>query len=74
MRDLAPMERCPVGKRGRHSMMAATSETGDEPRILAVVCCGCGAVRLLDMAMAADPDPLDGMSADEIARRIGARP
>ena len=67
------MDRCPYGKRGRHSMAAATSEPDDGPRVLAAVCTECGAVRLVDMGTAF-ADPLDDMTADDIARRIGARP
>jgi hypothetical protein len=68
------MQRCPVGRKGRHTLIAATGEAGEAPRVLAAVCCDCGAVRLLELAMAVDPDPLDGLSTDEITRRIGARP
>jgi len=74
MTDLAPLPRCPNGKKGRHNAMLYVAEGHeDEGEKIAVWSCGpCGAMRIvpLDGSTVGITEPLDSLDADEIRRRV----
>lgn len=57
-----------MDKRGRHELAAVFSSEGNQD--MTMFCAHCGMVRRLPMSGEIGV-PLDEMSADEIARRVG---
>lgn len=61
--DLAAMEPCPTGKRGRHELCAVIPENADQD--LTLFCSLCGAIRRRPVTGSLSP-ALDDLTADEI--------
>lgn len=65
MADMAPMDRCPVGRKGRHSLTLFVPEAETD----ATLCCRvCGAVRRFSSAGPLYAPRLDDLTVDEILK------
>lgn len=71
MIELPPMDPCPRGKRGRHTLAVVFSSdaASDADQDLTLYCERCGAIRRLPM-VGAPVSELDGLTADDVLRRL----
>lgn len=65
MSDLGPLDRCKVGKRGRHRLVFFSPETTEGD--ITAICERCGSTRRMP-ASGELSIPLDDLPAEEIAR------
>ena len=63
MTDIAPMEPCPVGKRGAHELSVIIPENDDQD--LTLFCCHCGALRRRPVTGSLSP-VLDNLTSEQI--------
>lgn len=68
MPDLPPMAKCPVGRKGRHSIAAILPE--DETGDVTWFCERCGALRRTPVAGPLLAERLDDLTAAEIAALV----
>jgi hypothetical protein len=67
MPDLAPMDRCPVGRKGRHVLTVVLPR---EDADTSLVCRICGSVRRFSSSGPLLAERLDDLSADAIAKAV----
>ena len=68
MTDMPAMDRCPVGKDGRHALMALYVNDTEKAveTDLTLACCHCGAVRRVPLTGALYASRLDDADASQI--------